>query len=56
MTDFVLKMIEKAVNEVLSEESTRVDKYISDEKFDKITAYRCGDRVIRVDLHLKEGR
>ena len=52
--DMVLRMIAMAVKQVLDKKSKRVDQYIEGEKFDKITVYRCGSRVIRIDLHLEQ--
>ena len=51
--DIVLRMIAMALKQIMEKKSKRIDQYIEGEAFDKITVYRCGNRVIRIDLHLE---
>jgi hypothetical protein len=52
--DIVLRIIAMAVKQIMEKKSKRIDQYIEGEAFDKITVYRCGNRVIRIDLHLDQ--
>jgi len=52
--DRLMKKIRVAVLAVIDFQSQRVDDSFSLDEFDKMTVYKCGSRVIRIDLHTKE--